>query len=91
MKFNKGDIVSYKGSEAKVLEISDDPAPYRVTYKIEMVTKTSTQRFWVHGVSLTKVNPHPKQIIQYDQFGNVTGAYTNLAYEEWEKLNGERK
>jgi len=37
------------------------------------------------------VNPDPKQIIQYDQFGNVTGAYTNPAYEEWENFNGKGK
>jgi len=36
------------------------------------------------------VNPQSKQILQYDNLGNVTGAYTNPAYEEWEKLNLEK-
>lgn len=53
MKYKIGDEVIYKEQPAKILEISDDPAPYRVTYKIEVFTKTCIQRFWVHGTLLS--------------------------------------
>jgi hypothetical protein len=52
VKYKKGEKVIYKEQEVEILEISEDPAPYRVTYKIEVVTKTSTQRFWVYGTAL---------------------------------------
>jgi hypothetical protein len=36
-----------------------------------------------------KLNPHPKQILTYDKFGQVDGGFINPAYEEWEILNGK--
>jgi hypothetical protein len=34
-----------------------------------------------------EVNPHPKQLIQTDQFGNVINAYDNPKWMEWEREN----
>jgi ABC-type polysaccharide/polyol phosphate transport system ATPase subunit len=48
-----GDEAYYQDNKVTILEVSDDPAAFKVTYKVEMVTRASTQRFWLHGGSVT--------------------------------------
>jgi hypothetical protein len=56
MIYNKGDKAIYENQTVLILDADIEPRKeYAATYKIELVTKVFTQRFWVHNSKLKSV------------------------------------